>query len=131
MKSVLFVCIENACRSQMAEGFAKASGKDFMEVYSAGSRPSGQIDPTAIKVMAELGIDISRQSSKGFLNLPVKHFDYAITLGCGDQCPFVPAERRIDWKILDPKNKDLNFFRQVRNDIGREVKAFLQYVKRG
>jgi len=129
MKKILFVCIENSCRSQIAEGFAKNLGKDVIETYSAGSRPSGKVDPMAIEVMQEIGIDISSQTSKGFLELPVKKFDYVITLGCKDVCPFVPASEHIEWQISDPKDKGIDFFRKVRDEIRREIEKLIQNVK--
>jgi len=129
MKKVLFVCIENSCRSQIAEGFAKSIGKDAVEAYSAGSKSSGVVNPMAVEVMQEIGIDIAGQKSKGFLDLPVKKFDYVITLGCKDVCPFVPASEHIEWQIADPKDKGLDFFRKIRDQIGREVEKLIQNVK--
>ena len=129
MKKVLFVCVENSCRSQIAEGFAKSLGKNVIEAHSAGSCPSGKVNPTAIQVMREIGIDISGQKSKGFLELPIKEFDYVITLGCQDICPFVPASEHIEWQISDPKDKGINFFRKVRNEIKSEVEKIIQNVK--
>ena len=129
MKTVLFVCVENSCRSQMAEGFARNFGEGIIEAYSAGSRPSGKINPEAIRVMQELGIDISSQNSKGFDQLPVKEFDYVVTLGCQDVCPFVPAKQHIDWSIADPKEKDVKFFRKVRDDIADKVKELIKNVR--
>ena len=129
MKTVLFVCVENSCRSQMAEGFASNLGEGIIEAYSAGSRPSGKINPEAIRVMQELGIDISSQSSKGFDQLPVKEFDYVVTLGCQDVCPFVPAKQHIDWSIADPKEKDVKFFRKVRDDTADKVKELIKNVR--
>jgi arsenate reductase len=123
---ILFVCIENACRSQMAEGFAKFYGRDKVEVFSAGSHPSGKVDQTAIEVMKEKGIDISNQKSKGFRDLPYQSFDYVITMGCGDVCPFVPAKKRIEWEIEDPKGKSNEEFRRTRNKIENKVKEFLE-----
>ena len=128
MKKVLFVCVENSCRSQIAEGFARNLGEGIIEVYSAGSRPSGKINPEAIRAMQELGIDISSQGSKGFDQLPVKEFDYVITLGCQDACPFVPAKQHIDWNIADPKGKDVEFFRKVRDNIAEAVKELIKNV---
>ena len=126
MKKVLFVCVENSCRSQMAEGLARNLGAGIIEAYSAGSQPSGKINPEAIRVMQELGMDISSQQSKGFDQLPTKEFDVVITLGCQDTCPFVPARQRIDWHIEDPKNKDAEFFRKVRDDIAEVVKELVR-----
>jgi len=123
---ILFVCIENSCRSQMAEGFAKFYGRDKIEVFSAGSNPSGKVDQTAIEVMKERGIDISNQKSKGFNDLPYKSFDYVITMGCGDACPFVPAKTRIEWEIEDPKGKPKEKFREARDKIEEKIKEFLK-----
>lgn len=111
------MCIENSCRSQIAEGLANHFGKDILEAYSAGSKPSGKINLNAVEVMREIGIDISQQKSKGFNELSIKEFDYAITLGCKDICPFVPAHKHIEWNIEDPKDKDMEFFRKIRDQI--------------
>ncbi len=129
MKKVLFVCIENSCRSQIAEGFAKSIGRDVLEAYSAGSKPSGKVNPTAVEVMREIGIDIAGQKSKGFLELPVKKFDYVITLGCKDICPFVSASEHIEWQIADPKDSEIDFFRKVRDQIRSEVEKLIQNIK--
>jgi protein-tyrosine-phosphatase len=96
-------------------------GRGILKTYSAGSKPSGKIDPIAIKVMNELRIDISRQKSKGFNDLSQKKIEYAITLGCKDICPFVPADRHIGWQVEDPKGKDTEFFRKVRDQIKNKV----------
>lgn len=129
MKRVLFVCVENSCRSQIAEGFAKALGKDIVEAYSAGSKPSGKVNPMAIEVMREIDIDISGQKSKGFAELPIKNFDYVITLGCKDVCPFVSAKEHIEWQISDPKGKDTKFFRNVRDAIKCKVEELVRIIK--
>lgn len=129
MEKVLFICIENSCRSQMAEGFAREMGRDVLVAYSAGSRPSGKVDPTAIKVMQEIGIDISNQKSKGFNDLPVNEFDYVITLGCQDVCPFVPAKEHLDWQISDPKKKEVEFFRNIRDDIKNKVGKLIENIR--
>lgn len=128
MKKVLFVCVENSCRSQMAEGFARLFGKGIFEPYSAGSKPSGKVDPVAVEVMKEAGIDISSQESKGFNNLGIKEFDMVITLGCGDVCPFVPAKKHIEWKIDDPKGKEIGIFRNVRDQIKDHVKKLAESI---
>jgi len=125
MKKVLFVCVENSCRSQMADGFAKVLGKGKIESYSAGSKPSGKVNPEAIKIMQELGIDISAAKSKGFNDLPAKEFDYVVTMGCQDTCPFVPAKEHIDWQIEDPKNKGEDFFRKTRDLIKEKVEQLI------
>jgi len=126
MKSVLFVCVHNSCRSQMAEGFARSYGADKVMACSAGSRPSGVVDSGAIKVMGEVGIDISDAASNGFDDLPKKEFDYVVTMGCGDACPFVPARKNLDWDIMDPKGKGEEFFRKVRDQIGQNVRQLIK-----
>jgi glutathione/glutaredoxin type arsenate reductase len=128
MKKVLFVCVENSCRSQMAEGFAKALGGLKLEAYSAGSRPSGKVNPDAVKIMREVGIDISTVKSKGFNDLAVKDFDYVITMGCKDICPLVPAKEHIDWRIEDPKGKGEEFFRKTRDLIKEKVELLIREV---
>jgi arsenate reductase (thioredoxin) len=125
-KSILFVCIGNACRSQMAEGFARHYGGDKILTFSAGSRPAGFVAPLAIEVMKEKGIDISQHYSKGIEELPRQSFDYVITMGCGDECPWVKGAHRLDWQIADPIGKPIKFFRQVRDEIEEKVKALIR-----
>ena len=124
-KRVLFVCVENSCRSQMAEGFARRYGADRWEVYSAGSWPSGEINPKAIQSMNEIGIDLTQQESKALNDLPNVQFDAVITMGCGDACPWLPARRREDWDIPDPKAMSPDQFREVRNQIETAVRKLL------
>jgi arsenate reductase len=126
MKKILFVCVENSRRSQMAEGFAKKLGQGKIEAFSAGSNPSGKVDKLTMKVMKEKGIDISGQKSKGFDDLREKDFDYVITMGCKDVCPFVPARQRIEWDIPDPKGKSIEAFRNTRDVIEREIRQFIE-----
>jgi arsenate reductase len=126
--SILFVCIENACRSQMAEGFARHYGMELVQAHSAGSHPGQRVNPDAVAVMQEIGIDISKSRPKGFESLPVQKFDYVITMGCMDACPFVPAKRQIEWDIEDPKNKSLYFFRKTRDTIGEKVKQLIRMI---
>ena len=128
MKKILFVCIENSCRSQMAEGFANHFGKGILEAYSAGSKPSGKVNLNAIEVMQKAGIDISQSKSKGFKELPLKKFDYVVTLGCKDMCPFVPADKHIEWQIEDPKGKDIDFFRKIRRSIEEKVNELIKTI---
>ncbi|MFA5389476.1 MAG: phosphate signaling complex protein PhoU [Candidatus Omnitrophota bacterium] len=120
-KKVLFICVQNSCRSQMAEGFAKALGKDAMEVYSAGSKPRGTVDPLAIQVMKEAGIDIRGQRSKGFNEVSHIKFDQVISMGCADVCPFFPANEHTRWQIEDPKGKDIETYRKVRDEIKNKI----------
>lgn len=123
-KRVLFVCVENANRSQMAEAFARMFGGDAVEALSAGSRPSGVINPKAIRYMAELGYDLASHESKS-LDEVNGEFDAVVTMGCGDSCPWVPAKRREDWALTDPKHLEGDEYRAVRDDIAARVKALL------
>ncbi|HTY12779.1 MAG TPA: arsenate reductase ArsC [Candidatus Omnitrophota bacterium] len=122
---VLFVCVENSCRSQMAEGWARHLFGDKLDAYSAGSKPSGAVNSDAIKAMSEINIDISAQRPKSFTDLPVKKFDCVITMGCQDACPFFPAKEHLDWRIEDPKGKGLDVFRRVREEIGQKVRGLI------
>ncbi|CAN7243249.1 MULTISPECIES: arsenate reductase ArsC [unclassified Pseudoxanthomonas] len=122
---VLFVCIENSNRSQMAEAFAHLHGGAGIEAFSAGSRPSGRINPKAIRFMSELGYDLSTHGSKSLDDVDGE-FDAVITMGCGDECPWIPAKRREDWGLPDPRDMDDDGYRAVRDDIGRRVKALLE-----
>jgi arsenate reductase len=129
MKKILFVCVENSNRSQMAEAFAKIHGKDSVEAYSSGSRPSGKINPKAIAAMKELGYDLNTHTSKSLDEIPQIKYDYAITMGCGDECPFVIAKHREDWKLDDPRNMEPAEFNKVRDEIERRVKALIEGLK--
>jgi protein-tyrosine-phosphatase len=122
MKKLLFVCVENSCRSQMAEAFAHIHGGADVEAFSAGSRPSGVVNPKAIESMKEVGYDLSNNESKSLDDLPDLKWDFVATMGCGDECPFIRAERREDWQIPDPKNMDSEEFKEVRNMIEEKVK---------
>jgi len=124
VKRLLFVCVENANRSQMAEAFARLHGGDRVEALSAGSRPSGVINPKAVRFMAELGYDLSTHASKS-LDRIEGEFDAVITMGCGDGCPWVPARRREDWSLPDPKHLDDDGYRGVRDEIARRVRELL------
>lgn len=122
---ILFVCVENACRSQMAAGFARRHGTNRAEVFSAGSAPAETINPRAVAFMAERGCDISSQVPKSLAALVGQHFDHVVTMGCGDACPWVPARHRKDWALPDPKQLPDAGFRAVRDDIERRVLALL------
>jgi len=124
MKRVLFVCIENSNRSQMAEAFAHMLGGADVEALSAGSAPSGVINPKAIRAMAELGYDLTTHDSKSLDDI-TGEFDAVVTMGCGDSCPWVPAERREDWALQDPKHLEGDAYRAVRDDIRERVRALL------
>jgi len=125
MKDILFVCVENSNRSQMAEAFARIHGGNGVRAASAGSRPSGRINPKAIEAMNELGYDLTAHSSKGLEAFNGKAVDVAVTMGCGDECPLVLAGRREDWQIPDPRDMAPEEFRAVRNLIERKVLELL------
>jgi arsenate reductase (thioredoxin) len=125
-KKVLFVCVENSNRSQMSQAFAKIHGGNEMEAYSAGSKPSGKINPKAIAAMKELGYDLSLHHSKTLDEVKeYAPFDAVITMGCGDACPWMPAKQFIDWQIPDPRDMDEQSFRGVRDLIENKVKDLL------
>jgi arsenate reductase (thioredoxin) len=125
-KKVLFVCVENANRSQMAEAFARRLGRGKVEAYSAGSRPSGKVNPRAVEFMGEIGYDLTTHRSKGLEALLDVEFDVAVTLGCGDECPVVRAKRREDWAIPDPKELPPDEFRAVRDLIEKKIRLLLE-----
>jgi len=125
VKRVLFVCVENANRSQMAEAFARILGGKSVEAYSAGSHPSGKVNPKAVKAMRELGYDLSVHGSKSLDELPDVAFDFVATMGCGDACPMVRAKQRADWSIPDPKHLPSDEFRVVRDLIQDKVRVTL------
>lgn len=125
VKRVLFVCVENSNRSQMAEAFARILGGKSVEAYSAGSRPSGKVNPKAIEAMRELGYDLSVHGSKSLDELPDVAFDFVATMGCGDACPMIRARQRADWSIPDPKNLPPDEFRAVRDLIQDKVRGTL------
>ena len=125
MKTVLFVCIENSNRSQMAEAFARIHGEASVDAISAGSKPSGKINVKAIASMNELGYDLSTHSSKSLDDIPDITYDAVVTMGCGDACPWVPARLRDDWDIPDPKEMNEIEFRKVRDLIRKKVITLL------
>lgn len=124
MKRVLFVCVENSNRSQMAEAFARMQGRADLQAFSAGSRPSGGINPKAIRFMGELGYDLGTHASKSLEQIEGS-FDAVITMGCGDNCPWIAAARREDWALPDPRDMDDAAYRQVRDQIGERVRALV------
>lgn len=122
---ILFVCVENSNRSQMAEAFARMHGAGRVEAHSAGSRPSGRVNPKAIAAMQELGYDLSTHTSKGLEQFNGQQVEVAVTMGCGDECPLVLARQRVDWQIPDPRDMTPEEFREVRNLIESKVQALL------
>jgi arsenate reductase len=129
MKKVLFVCVENSCRSQMAEAFGKIHGKGIIGSYSSGSRPSGVVNAKAIAAMKDIGYDLTTHISKSLDDTPQVEFDYVVTMGCGDECPFIGAKKREDWKIPDPKNMEMADFRHVRNTIKENVIRLIEEIR--
>jgi arsenate reductase len=127
-KRIVFICVENARRSQMAEGFAEALGREDVEVYSAGSRPSSSIDPLVIQVMKEKGIDLSSKRPKSLNELPSTEMEYLVTMGCEEACPAVLSKKTIEWEIPDPKGRSIDIFREVRDMIEDKVKGLLKQV---
>jgi len=125
LKRVLFVCVENSNRSQMAEAFARIHGAGKVEAFSSGSRPLGKVNPKAIEAMREIGYDLSQHQSKSLKEIPDEEYDFVATMGCGDECPFVRAKRREDWQIPDPKNLPPDEFRKVRDLIEQRVRDLL------
>jgi protein-tyrosine-phosphatase len=127
---VLFVCVENSCRSQMAEAFAHMHGASAIEAHSAGSRPSGVVNPKAVATMAERDYDLGAHGSKSLDQIPSGDYEFAITMGCGDECPNVQATHREDWSIPDPKHMEPAEFATVRDGIEAKVKELLTRISR-
>ena len=124
--SVLFVCVANSCRSQMAEAIAKSVVGERWEVWSAGSQPGGRVHPVAIQMMKELGLDLTSHYSKGVDQIPSRRWDYVVTMGCGDACPSVPGSRRLDWEIPDPIGLPVAETRRIRDQIAELVRQLLR-----
>lgn len=128
-KKLLFVCIENSNRSQMSQAFAKIHGGENVEAYSAGSNPSGIVNPKAIAAMKELGYDLSTHDSKSLDEVKeFAPFDAVVTMGCGDACPWMPAKKFVDWVIPDPKHMEPIEFNGVRDFIEEKVKELLKEI---
>jgi arsenate reductase (thioredoxin) len=127
VKKLLFVCVENSNRSQMSQAFAKILGGDNVEAYSAGSKPSGIVNPKAIAAMKELGYDLSQHDSKSLAEVQqYAPFDAVVTMGCGDACPWMPAKQFIDWQIPDPKHMEPDEFNKVRDYIKGKVGELIE-----
>ncbi len=123
--TVLFVCVHNAGRSQMAAGWLEHLAGDHVEILSAGSEPADQINPVAIEAMREVGIDITSARPKVLTTEAVQASDAVITMGCGDACPFYPGKRYEDWKLDDPAGQGIEAVRTIRDDIEGRVRALL------
>ena len=127
-KTIAFICVENARRSQMAAGFAERIGREKVEVFSAGSRPAAEIDPMIIEVMKEKGIDLSSRLTRGLNDLPPVEMDYLVTMGCEETCPAVAAKKIIEWQIPDPKGKPIDEVRRIRDVLEAKVKMLVEEV---
>lgn len=126
--SVMFVCVHNAGRSQMAQGFLEHLAGDRVEVRSSGTMPADQVNPAAVDAMAELGIDIRNAKPKVLTDEDVRASDYVITMGCGDACPFYPGKKYLDWKLDDPAGKDVASVRPIRDQIKQLVEDLVQEI---
>ncbi len=119
--AILFLCVHNAGRSQMAAGFARALGGDSIVVYSAGSEPAAHVNPAAIAAMAELGIDIAGAAPQRWTIELLAQVDVIVTMGCGDECPLYPGKRYLDWTLNDPRGLDVAAVRPIRDEINKRV----------
>lgn len=123
--SVLFVCVHNSGRSQMAAGWLKKLAGDRVEIFSAGSEPADQVNPVAVEAMREVGIDISSETPKILTTESVSRADVVITMGCGDTCPFFPGKRYLDWELTDPAGQSIEVVRAVRDEIKARIETLL------
>jgi arsenate reductase (thioredoxin) len=123
--SVLFVCVHNAGRSQMAAGFLQHLAGDRIDVLSAGSEPADQVNPVAVQAMREVGIDVTREQPKLLTADAVQQSDVVVTMGCGDACPFFPGTRYEDWELTDPAGRPLEVVRNIRDEIRERVEALI------
>ncbi|MBU3690316.1 MAG: heat-shock protein HtpX [Acidimicrobiales bacterium mtb01] len=125
MPGILFLCIHNAGRSQMAAGFARAIGDGRVDIFSGGSEPADQVNPAAVEVMREVGIDIAGFTPQKFTDELLHRVDVVVTMGCGDSCPYVPGKRYIDWPLDDPKGQSADVARRIRDEIRGRVEALV------
>ena len=129
MKKILFICIENACRSQIAKGFINTLTANAW-ADSAGIKPAEEVDPNAIRVMKEVDIDISQNKPKMLTFGMNNEFDYIVTMGCINECPITPKNKTIDWNIEDPKGKSINKYREIRDQIEKNVKKLIREIEK-
>jgi arsenate reductase len=125
MSRVVFVCIQNAGRSQMAEALLRRAADGRHEARSAGSRPAAHVHPPVVSVMAELGIDLSGREPRGLDRADMEWADLVVTMGCGDECPYIPGKRYLDWELDDPADRPLDDVRRIRDDIGRRIDSLV------
>ena len=128
MIKVLFACVENSCRSQMAEGFANIHGTNLLIPFSAGSKASGEVNNKAVIAMGKIGYDLTEHKSKGLDEFSDLKFDYLITLGCNDKCHNIETKLRMEWDIPDPKNMNLEDFYKVRDLIEKKVLSLIDEI---
>ena len=126
MAGILFLCIHNAGRSQMAAGFARAIGG--VDVYSGGSEPADSVNPAAVEVMAEVGIDIAGYQPQRFTDELLSKVDMVVTMGCGDTCPYIPGKRYVDWPLDDPKGRPVDEVRRIRDEIKSRVEELVSQL---
>jgi len=126
--TVLFVCVHNAGRSQMAAGFLQHLAGDRVQVLSAGTAPKDEVNPSAVAAMAEVGIDIATQTPKVLTDAAVKESDYVITMGCGDACPFFAGKTYLDWPLNDPAGKGVEDVRPIRDEIRAKIEALIAEI---
>ncbi len=125
MPSILFLCVHNAGRSQMAAGWARKLGGDRIEVFSGGSEPAEGVNKQAVEAMAEIGIDIANEAPKKWSDRELRAADVVVTMGCGDTCPVYPGKRYVDWELDDPSGRSLEEVRTIRDEIEKRVRALL------
>lgn len=125
MKGVLFLCVHNAGRSQMAAGYMRTLGMDAVQVFSAGSEPASLLNPVAVAAMSEVGIDIVSAQPQRWTMEMLDKVDVVVTMGCGDACPYIPGKQYIDWPITDPAGKDIVVVRQIRDEIRKRVERLI------
>ena len=128
-KAILFLCVHNAGRSQMAAGFAREIAGDSVTVYSAGTQPGKRLNPAVVEAMAEVGIDITTQSPTKLTEEMAMASDVIVTMGCGDECPYYPGKRYDDWPLEDPAGQPLDVVRHIRDDIQHRVRALVAELK--
>lgn len=128
---ILFLCVHNAGRSQMAAAFARQIGRDRVTVHSAGSDPGESLNPAVVAAMAEVGLDISNESPRGLTDAMATHADVVVTMGCGDACPVYPGKRYLDWELPDPAGCPLEEVRLIRDDIEARVRALIDELLEG
>ena len=126
---VLFVCVENAGRSQMAAALLEHRAAGRVRVRSAGSRPAERVNPAVVEAMKEIGLDLSHESPKQLADEAVRSADAVVTMGCGDACPFYPGKRYLDWEVEDPKGKDVETVRRIRDEIDGRVQGLLELLR--